>query len=232
MSFRPLSYEPELASGFFIQSIRFVLWVSMALMFSAVLIGCSPASPLTVSRDLLELAWDPSRSVKKGSLNPNFRYIRVQLDRVSSVLALAYVEELPHLHESALEVYVTANRETLSLRGGKVERFTSSERSFFRGGAASVVQPGYSVSNFSTPSLEDDLSNRSVLPPAEVRKKVFNPQALPLSWQKIPSGWSAFVNSENQVGGGWFFTYQCLDEDLCLSIQPWSIDLQREWAAS
>lgn len=177
--------------------------------------GCSSASPLGAAQTILSHAWNPGRAAEAAKLDPSFSYLRVESGRNVSFVALAYVEPTTGDKQGASkEIYVSGLRETLTLLNGRVVQFTAADRSYTNefGQTFGATQKGQANAKPSS----------TTKPPRTILNRVRRANPHSLFWIQQNDHWLAFA-SETAEAHSWRFTYQCLEVDFCLAIEPWSV---------
>jgi len=158
---------------------------SLFLPFTVLLAlaGCSTTSPLGLSADLLKLAFRPNETVNSASLDERFRYLRVGLNDRFSLFVLAYEERGQADDRGAREIYVSAEREVLTLQGGAIIGFSSRSRQLSAGSNRSIVRPTYGIGPDTL-----GVARKGLVRAFPSRSGLFNPSGVALEWRQIPGG--------------------------------------------
>lgn len=200
------------------------------------LTGCAvePASQAIV--DAYQLMRSESAAQQPAvRLNPNFRYLRVQIGEREVFLALGYVDQLP---EGSVQVWYSAEADVLRLREGRVVgaimksgtdwlsvTFThlpsweavGSQAMFDR---TRDVSPGYRY------NIKEKLLIRRIAPPDDSQLKLV--PASTLSWfEEIVQGDASSrparyaVSLDDTGEHRVVYAEQCLSNEYCFSWQSW-----------
>lgn len=214
-------------------------------MTSVALAGCSSGTLLSdVSRTLIKEQFgsgdDP---VASFALNPNLRYLRVNVQAQSSaLLVLGYVDHDP---QGDIEVWYSAKREVIKTQNGRIVgtsgldvdwrsvRFTTIPPTW-----DALTQASYTLTRVrdEMPGYRYDVADQLTLSRVTGVPSIVLPSSLPLEVAKsydwfresplgaksgLPDSWYALekVDGKYQVA----YSYQCLSKQLCLNLQRWPI---------
>ena len=199
----------------------------IALIFS--LTGCAvePATQAVLDAYKLQRA-DGAESA--GSLNPNYKYLRVQIDDRVSFMAQGYVDPSP---EGPVEVWYSTDRNVLKLLNGRIVGVTIKsgvdwsavsfshlppwnelgERAVFE--RTRDVSPGYNY------GIRESMLIRRIPPPTDTNLKIVPASAL-IWYEETVQGddharASRYALDLNKV----VYAEQCLTAEFCLSWQNW-----------
>lgn len=210
-----------------------VLRAAAKLGLLALLTACSSAFQAT--GDTLLYSIDPDRRVNAKNLNPDFTYLRVIVDGRLAFLAHGAVDRV---EGRDLDVYFSGTGEVLKLSSGRIEEFSSDQRHIsIRPLAAGY--PGwdvlalneYRVEVNSRPGYRFSAPQRRLLRPLERPPRKTNLMGIDprsLQWFEEVSDNTAKSQTRSLFGilvelSGPKVVYseQCIDSDICLSLQRW-----------
>lgn len=200
--------------------------------------GCSASS--TAVWDVVGESWRPADKVAQATLDPRFRYLRVDTTRTHTLMVLGYVDGLPD-GLGADEVWYSASKEVLRLRNGRVSgasgltvewrdvRFSAipTWRSALERPSGASYQRWRDVMPGQLTGIKDTVSIRATQPPERLVSD-FQPSSH-LQWFEesvvsVPSSARLPVaryavdlsGREERV----VYSEQCLSADLCFALRP------------
>lgn len=220
--------------------MMFSMFRGCLLALLACLTGCAvePASQAMVDAYRL-MRSEGAAQQSAARLNPNFRYLRVQIGEREVFMALGYVDQLP---DGPVQVWYSAEADVLRLRDGRVVGATmksgtdwlsvtfahlpsweavGSQAMFDRVVFDRVrdVSPGYRY------GIKENLLIRRIAPPDDSQLKLVPASAL--SWfeetvQGDTSGRPArYAVSLDGAAHRVVYAEQCLSSEYCFSWQSW-----------
>ncbi|MDP2759342.1 MAG: YjbF family lipoprotein [Sideroxyarcus sp.] len=221
--------------------MTFSLYRGCFLVLAACLAGCAvePASQAVVDAYRLMRSEGVARQ-SAVELNPNFRYLRVQIDTREVFMVLGYVDQLP---DGPVQVWYSAEADVLRLRDGRVVGATMKSGtdwlsvtfahlpSWETVGSQAVFDravfdrvrdesPGYRY------GIREKLLIRRIAPPDDSQLKLV--PASSLTWfEETVQGGADILPARYAVGldgaGAHQVIYaeQCLSSDYCFSWQSW-----------
>ena len=207
-----------------------------SLLFLVVLLaGCSSSPALKAVQDVAQLVAPFGSKASAGALrlNPNFQYLRVQIDDREAYFALGYQDREP---AGTVEVWYSGAGEVLRLRNGRVVGATGMNTEWlsvsFEGLPAwddlkgvtrfvrhRDVSPGYRY------GLQESMSIYPIQPPRQSQLKNLDPFAL--RWfEEVGPAASGLPTARYAVligpgGAQVVYSELCLDSVLCFSWQRW-----------
>lgn len=215
--------------------MMFGMFRGCLLALLACLTGCAvePASQAMVDAYRL-MRSEGAAQQSAARLNPNFRYLRVQIGEREVFMALGYVDQLP---DGPVQVWYSAEADVLRLRDGRVVGATmksgtdwlsvtfahlpsweavGSQAMFDR---TRDVSPGYRY------GIKEKLLIRRIAPPDDSQLKLVPASAL--NWfeetvQGDTSGRPArYAVSLDGAAHRVVYAEQCLSSEYCFSWQSW-----------
>jgi len=196
----------------------------------------------------LQNIWADTPDVSKGSLNPNFRYLRVVVDGRISLLVLGYTDSHPR---GPIEVWYSAERQVIRLQNGRLigASGTTTEwnsvslpilpawsaiatlKAPVRWVRSRDVMPGYRF------GIKDELITRAVPPPRQNNLTGIDPRELIWFEEKydLPATSTSYTSRNaseplpvakyavalSNGPGTVIYAEQCLSKSLCFSWQRW-----------
>ncbi len=202
----------------------------VALVFS--LAGCAVEPASQAILDAYKVMRAEGSAAADGRLNPNYKYLRVQVGERVLFMARGYLDPSP---DGPVEVWYSADRNVLRLLNGRVVGVTMksgidwSAVTFSHlpawnelGGQAVFertrdVNPGYRY------GIRDKMLIRRILPPADTNLKTVPASALVWYEESVQGGDQvrsaryAVDDASHKV----VYAEQCLSAEFCLSWQSW-----------
>lgn len=205
------------------------------LVLLACLSGCAIDPTTTAVADAYRVLSSGGEHQSDRELNPNFKYLRVQIDDREVFMALGYVDQTP---EGPVEVWYSSEADVLRLRDGRVVGATLKKGPDWSAVAFSHLptwsavreqaefvrtrdlSPGYRY------GIREKILIRRIETPDDTQLKVI--PASSLTWFEEDVQGEAGIRPARygvklQGGAGHQVVYaeQCLSETLCFSWQSW-----------
>jgi len=197
---------------------------------SILLSGC--ASSLSGVIDTVADVVYPDRKVSEKLLDPGFQYLRIQVNGRLAFLARGAIDDLK---SKPLEVFFSADRETLKLLDGRIVEYSSSGRhiaiqSETPPASWTVESRSFALFRESRPEYmvsRHMLSRRLIVgTPKPLNLIGIAPESL--TWFEETTEGSAFGNARSiyairrgKNGSEVVYSEQCIAPDLCFTVQLW-----------
>lgn len=205
------------------------------LIFLSCLTGCTvdPAS-LALADAYNQFRADLSPNKASPGLNPNFNYLRVQVDKREVFMALGYVDNLP---DGKTEVWYSALGEVLRLRDGRLVGATmnmgtdwlsvsfSNLPRWDQIGSQAVFERSRDISPGYQYGVREKMHIQPILQPKETQLKLIQPSSLTWFEERAegagtlpPVRYAVRMSATPLV----VYAEQCLSSDFCFSWQRWT----------
>lgn len=212
--------------------MRLALILHILLIFP--LSGCAPSSSM---RSVLDLSQQITTSAPElqvaPSLNPDYRYLRVQTDNRASFFVLGYLDPHP---DGTLEVWFSAQKEVLRLRQGRLMGVSGTATEWLNvtyaqppAWSESLTHANYLRTRDIAPGyhfgLAESLQLQSIKAPEKSNLLGIPPESL--SWFSESSTGkdglkpTLYALRHEEDGARVVYSETCLAKELCFSWQRW-----------